>query len=241
MLFCVGSLEMEVKLVTKLTSYLPKTRRQTRTMVLHRSVSSQGAVDDIVHDMKTKGWVEQSVPATPSPTILRCCSSCGVVKPRKGFSRYQCRSTSPRCLGCTTGEVIAVVVAKQRRLVKETDELKRTFVPPSPRPEKPAFVPPRPNLKRFLVCHEENVRIAPSFNSYVMGYVYPMEMVTEFGRAGAWINISSKVGHPLWMLTEYVTTRKLKMDSVPSVAAGSGYTTCAWDYLEVRCEMFRPR
>jgi hypothetical protein len=238
---------MEVKLVTKLTSYLPKTRRQTRTMVLHRSVSSQGAVDDIVHDMKTKGWVEQSVPATPSPTILRCCSSCGVVKPRKGFSRYQCRSTSPRCLGCTTGEVIAVVVAKQRRLVKENDESKRTFVPPPPRPEKPDFVPPRPNWRRFMVRHEENVRNAPSFKSHVTGYVHPGQVVTEFGRAGAWINISSKACSPLWIVTEHVTTGKLKVDPAPSVAAGSGGTTCAWDYTEVRAfvdafsELFRPR
>ena len=61
MLFCVGSLEMEVKLVTKLASYLPKTRRQTRTMVLLRSASSQGTVDDIVHHMQSKGSNQMEV------------------------------------------------------------------------------------------------------------------------------------------------------------------------------------
>ena len=65
MCFSVGSLEMKVNLVTKLASYLAKLSRQTRAMVLLRRASSQETVDGIVHDMQSKGWVEQSVPAEP--------------------------------------------------------------------------------------------------------------------------------------------------------------------------------
>ena len=247
MWFSVCSLQMEVKLLTKLTSYLPKMRRQTRTMVLLRTAASQETVDDIVHDMQSKGWVEQSVPAEPSPQIIRCCSSCGVIKPRHDFSRYQCRSMSPRCLGCTRGEVIAVVVAKQRRLVKEKDELMATFVPPQPRPTKPAFVPPKPHLKSFKMLREDNVRNAPSFNSHVTGYVHPGQVVIEFERAGPWINISSKARAPLWICAYHATTQRLLLDPGGCVAAGSGCVTCAWKYMEVRAfvdqfsELFRPR
>ena len=113
--------------------------------------------------MVQKGWETVFAPLTPTPPPRRQCASCGCCKPRRSFSRHQCRSSTPSCRCCTLGQQVEAIVNTKKRRRQVADELLRAFVPPSARP--PAVVPL--SLRSAAIQPEPqlawNSRLLPSF------------------------------------------------------------------------------
>merc|ERR1711998_41727 len=136
------SLVMEVQLRTKLTSYSPSTKKQSRTLLLRRSLSPVMSLEQFVFDMVRRGWVDLSIRVPPlTPPKVRKCSCCGgQEKPRRDFSRAQWTKSAPECKRCTAKKVSLEKTRSEDRRRANLAE----FCPPQPRPPPSAVVLPRP-------------------------------------------------------------------------------------------------
>jgi len=253
-----------VILLTKLTSLVPSKKRQTVTMRLRRTCS-QSSVDDIVETMVQKGWETAFAPVIPSLPPRRQCASCGCCKPRRSFSRHQCRSTTPSCRCCTLGQRVEAIVNTKKRRRQVADDLLRAFVPPSARP--PAVVPPSLRSARvepepgsagdpkllpsFLVAPVDTTeRRVPVYTDHqgirhreIRGYILPGQTVTQFrlalyegGRKAPWACIRvSSLDSPGLWISE--RNEETQVGQLRRMVDAA--PICAWSFIQPEPQLAR--